>query len=88
MSCILSMDVAEQMNRKHHSVICLVRRYLRELNEVGSATLEMRIFHTAGGPQRKRVAALDEAAANLLITYMRNNDPIRSSKKRIAVDAA
>ena len=78
-----SLVIATETGNEHASVIKLIRDNAADLNEIGRVRFEIAPFETAGGIQRREVAELDEVAATLLITYMRNNDVVRAFKKRL-----
>lgn len=74
-----SLVIAAETGNEHRAVLQLIRNNLDDLNEVGTSAFEMR--KSAGRPTE--YAVLDEPAATLLITYMRNNDIVRAFKKRL-----
>lgn len=78
-----SLVVADETDNEHRSVLQLIRNNLADFNEVGRVAFEMRPFDTAGGVQRRDIALLDEPAATLLVTYLRNNEKVRGFKKRL-----
>lgn len=78
-----TLAIAEGTGVAHKAVIQLVRTYLTDLGEFGRVAFEMRPFETAGGMQRREVAALNEQQSTLLLTYMRNSEIVRSFKKRL-----
>lgn len=81
-----SVAVAGGTGVQHKNLVELIRANLADLNDVGRVAFETRPFETAGGTQRRDVALLDEPAAALLITYMRNNEIVRAFKKRLIAD--
>jgi phage regulator Rha-like protein len=78
-----SVVIATETGNQHKNVLELVRCYLNDLSDVGRVAFETRPFETAGGAQRREVAILDEPAAALLMTYLRNIPIIRVFKKRL-----
>lgn len=78
-----SLVIAAETGNEHASVIKLVRDNAADLNEVGRVRFEIRPFETAGGTQRREVAELDEPAAALLMTYLRNSPVVKDFKKRL-----
>lgn len=74
-----SLVIASQTGNEHRAVMQLVRNYVADLNEVGSSAFEMR--KTSGRPTE--YAVLDEPAAALLMTYLKNTAPVRVFKKRL-----
>jgi len=79
-----SLVIAEQTETQHKNVLELIRDNLDDLNEVGNSAFETRNQEGAGRPTE--YACLDEPAATLLITYMRNNEVVRAFKKRLVAD--
>lgn len=77
---ISSLTIAHGVSYDHSRVIRLVRDNLTDLEEFGRVRFENQPFQTAGGTQRREVAALTEPQASLLITYMRNNAQVRKFK--------
>lgn len=81
-----SLVIATESENEHRAVLQLIRSHLGDLNEIGRVAFEMRPFETAGGTQRREVAVLDEPAAALLMTYLKNTAPVRDFKKRLVRD--
>lgn len=78
-----SLIVAEGTCNEHASVLRLIRDNLSDFEEFGRVGFEIRPFVTAGGPQRRQIAVLNEQQATLLLTYLRNTPTIRDFKKRL-----
>lgn len=78
-----SYVIAEGTGSNHASVIRLVRDNQSDFEDFGRVGFENQPFQTAGGLQRRTVAALNREQAMLLMTYMRNNEIIRDFKKRL-----
>lgn len=78
-----SMVIAAETGNQHKNVLELIRENADDLNEVGRVAFETRPFKTAGGTQRREVALLDEPAAALLMTYLRNSPVVKDFKKRL-----
>lgn len=78
-----SLVIAAETGNEHASVMKLVRENAPDLNEVGRVRFEIAPFETAGGMQRREVAELDEPAAALLMTYLRNSPVVKDFKKRL-----
>ena len=74
-----SLVIAEQTGNEHASVIKLIRDNANDLNEVG--TLRFEIAKSGGRPTE--YADLDEPAAALLMTYLRNSPVVKDFKKRL-----
>ncbi|HFZ9217133.1 TPA: Rha family transcriptional regulator [Salmonella enterica subsp. diarizonae serovar 61:r:-] len=81
-----TVAIAEGVGRDHDTIIKLVDRNKSDLEEFGRVGFEIRTFDTNGGRQKQRVALLNEQQTTLLITYMRNNDVVRSFKKRLVAE--
>ncbi len=77
-----SLVIAQQTGNEHRAVIQLVRNYVTDLNEIGTCAFQMR--KSAGRPTE--FAELDEPAAALLITYLKNTPEVRDFKKRLVRD--
>lgn len=78
-----SLVIATETGIQHKNILELIRAYLDDLDEVGRVAFETRPFETAGGTQYREVALLDEAAAALLMTYLKNTAVVRIFKKRL-----
>ncbi|MGV2950867.1 Rha family transcriptional regulator [Glutamicibacter sp. AGC46] len=80
---VTSLTIAENTGNQHASVVRMIRDNSNDLNEFGRVGFEIRPFETAGGTQRREVAQLNEQQATLLITYLRNNEQVRTFKKEL-----
>lgn len=78
-----SLVIAAETSNQHKNVLELIRVNVADLNDVGRVAFETRPFETAGGTQRREVAELDEPAAALLMTYLRNSPVVKDLKKRL-----
>lgn len=81
-----TVAIAEGVGRDHDTIIKLVDRNKSDLEEFGRVGFEIRTFDTNGGRQKQRVVLLNEQQTTLLITYMRNNDVVRTFKKRLVAE--
>lgn len=81
-----TVAIAEGVGRDHDTIIKLVDRNKSDLEEFGRVGFEIRTLDTKGGRQKQRVALLNEQQTTLLITYMRNNEVVRSFKKRLVAE--
>ncbi|EMX9222904.1 Rha family transcriptional regulator [Citrobacter koseri] len=81
-----TVAIADGVGRDHDTVIKLVDRNKADLEEFGRVGFEIRTIQTDGGPQKRRVALLNEQQTTLLITYMRNNDVVRKFKKKLVAE--
>jgi phage regulator Rha-like protein len=75
--------IAFETRNEHASVIALVRKYQKDLEEFGRVRFEIEPFATNGGTQHREIAILNEQQSTLLLTYMRNSDIVRAFKKRL-----
>ena len=75
--------IADETGNQHKNVLELIKGNLDDLNDVGRVAFETRPFETPGGTQRRQVALLDEPAAALLMTYLRNTPKVKDFKKRL-----
>jgi len=78
-----SMRIANGTDHEHRAVLKLIRENLADFEEFGRVALEVQPFDTAGGPQRREVAILNEEHATLLMTFMRNIGVVKDFKKRL-----
>lgn len=67
-----TLIIAEGTHAQHASVLKLVRKNLKELEEFGRVGFQIRPFETAGGPQQREVAILNEQQSTLVLSFMRN----------------
>lgn len=74
-----SLVIAAETGNEHASVIKLIRGNANDLSEVG--TLRFEIAKSGGRPTE--FAELDEPAAALLMTYLRNSPVVKDFKKRL-----
>lgn len=83
-----SLVVAEQTGNQHKNIIALVRENLDDLNDVGRVAFETRPVVTSGNTPdaQQKYAVLDEPAAALLMTYLRNTPKIKAFKKALVAE--
>ncbi|MDH6199247.1 phage regulator Rha-like protein [Mycobacterium frederiksbergense] len=74
-----SLVIATETGNEHASVIKLIRDNTADLSDVG--TLRFEIAKSGGRPTE--FAELDEPAAALLMTYLRNSPVVKDFKKRL-----
>jgi hypothetical protein len=60
-----------------------IRTYVKDLEEFGRVGFEIAAFGTAGGPQKREFAILNEPQATLLVTYSRNSPAVCEFKLRL-----
>lgn len=68
--------IAKALNKRHHDVIELIRKYISQLDNFGRVAFKTTPFETKGGVQRKEIAYLNEAQSTLLVTLMRNSEKV------------
>ena len=75
--------IAANTGVEHKATIQLVRKHLKDLQEVGQVTFEMR-----GGYQNSVIeyAILDDYAAMLLITHMRSIGVVKDFKRQLVIE--
>ncbi len=81
-----SLAIAEGVGNDHKHVIRLIRDYAEDLREFGPLSFENakgKPLPQGGFAKATEYALLNEQQATLLMTYMRNNDVVRSFKKRL-----
>ena len=77
-----SLIIADYAEIKHHSVQQLIMKHEKDLQEFGAiSAFEMRKLSKAGRPEI--IYHLNEQQATLLITYMKNTEPVRRFKKAL-----
>lgn len=77
-----SLVIATETGNQHANVVELIRDNLGDLNEVGIVRFETEKL-TEGRGRPTTYAALDEPAAALLMTYLRNSPVVKDFKKRL-----
>lgn len=77
-----SLVIATETGNQHQNVVELIRDNLADLNEVGIVRFETgKLSEGRGRPTT--YAELDEPAAALLMTYLRNSAVVKDFKKRL-----
>lgn len=74
-----SLVIADETGNQHKNVMELIRAYADDLNEVGTSAFQTR----KSGGRPTEYAELDEPAAALLMTYLKNTLVVRDFKKRL-----
>lgn len=72
--------IAKYSKHKHSAVQRLIRAYQKDLEEFGKLGFKNR---PSGSGQNEKIFELNEDQATLLITYMRNNEEVRTFKKNL-----
>lgn len=75
-----SLVIAEGTRVQHKNVLELIRKNIGDLQEFGEVAFETHPLETAGGPQKRVVAILNEQQATLVFTYMRNSATVKKFK--------
>ncbi len=75
-----TLEIAAGTQVTHEAVILSVRKYKEDLERFGGVRFEFDTFQTAGGPQKREIAILNERQATLLISYQRNTEVVRAFK--------
>lgn len=69
-----SRTFAEKLDVRHRQIMALVRKYQATFEDHGRVVFQTHTFETAGGPQKKTYALLNEDQSYFLLTLSRNND--------------
>lgn len=75
--------IAEYAGVKRHAVQSLIQKHESDFAEFGRVAFEMRPLETKGGTQTVKVYHLNEEQATLLMTYLKNTEPVRKFKKEL-----
>jgi len=75
-----SKVVAERGKVKHHTVTKLIQTYQDDIQEFGKIRFEIEPLPSG---QSEKIYRLNEEQATLLITYMKNTEPVRRFKKEL-----
>ncbi|MBQ3162176.1 MAG: Rha family transcriptional regulator [Oscillospiraceae bacterium] len=78
-----SLIVADCAEIKHHTIQVLISKYENDLSELGTLSFEMRACPHKTGAALEKIYHLNEQQATLLITYMKNTEPVRKFKKAL-----
>ena len=73
--------IAECAEVKHHTVTRLVREHKADFEALGILGFEIHKLDTRGQPKKSYI--LNEQQATLLITYLKNTEPVREFKKNL-----
>lgn len=76
-----SKVIAEHGEVKHHTVTRLIQNYEDDIKEFGILRFEIQEIKGRGQPEK--IYRLNEEQATLLITYMKNTQPVRAFKKAL-----
>lgn len=72
--------IAEYAKIANRSVYLLIERHMESLEKFGRVSFEMTPFETKGGMQVRKIYHLNEEQATLLITFLRNTEPVINFK--------
>lgn len=75
--------VAQYAQVRHKTVNELIRKHEADLKEFGLLVFEMEAVERARGVKYAKVYHLNEQQATLLITYLKNTEPVRRFKKAL-----
>lgn len=75
--------VAQYAKVRHKTVNELIRKHFADLEEFGTLQFEMEAVERARGVKYAKVYHLNEQQATLLITYLKNTEPVRRFKKAL-----
>ncbi|HIX13393.1 MAG TPA: Rha family transcriptional regulator [Candidatus Anaerofilum faecale] len=75
--------VAEYAQVRHKTVNELIRKHFADLEEFGTLRFEMEAVKRERGVKYAKVYHLNEQQATLLITYLKNTEPVRRFKKAL-----
>ncbi len=75
--------IAEFAEINYRSVQRIIEKHESDLAEFGRVRFEITPFETKGGMQNKKIYMLNELQATLLITYLKNTEPVRKFKKAL-----
>ena len=75
--------IAEYAQIKHHAVQQVILKHEDDLKEFGKVAFEMRPLSDSKTGQSEKVYHLTEEQATLLITYLKNTEPVRRFKKEL-----
>lgn len=68
---------------RRSTVTRLIRNHQKDLETFGRVGFEIRALQTKGGIQDVKTYHLNEQQATLLITYLRNTEPVKTFKKAL-----
>lgn len=72
--------IAEYAKIANRSVYLLIEKHMTSLEKFGRVSFEMTPFETKGGIQDKKIYHLNEEQATLLITFLKNTEPVINFK--------
>ena len=75
--------IAEHTNISHHAIKQLIVKYENDLSELGTLAFEIQACPHKTGASLEKIYHLNEQQATLLITYMKNTEPVPRFKKAL-----
>ncbi len=75
--------VAQYAQVQQQTVEHLIRKHMKDLEEFGKVGFEIRVCPHRTGASLQKLYHLNEQQATLLITYLRNTEPVRRFKKAL-----
>lgn len=72
--------IAEYAKIKHHAVQQMISKHEESLKKFGLVAFEMRANNTVRGIREEKIYHLNEEQATLLITFLRNTEPVINFK--------
>lgn len=75
--------ISEYANVSHHAVQQLILRHEKDLLEFGSLAFDVRPRPHIKGATLEKTYRLNEQQATLIITYLKNTEPVRNFKKAL-----
>ncbi len=72
--------IAEYAKIANRSVYLLIEKHMSSLEKFGRVSFEMTPFETKGGSQIRKIYHLNEEQATLLITFLKNTEPVINFK--------
>lgn len=78
-----STVVSQHTNTTHHAVQVMISKYENDLLEFGTLSFEMSACPHKTGSSYEKIYKLNEQQATLLISYMKNTEPVRRFKKAL-----
>ena len=78
-----SDTIAEFAKVKHHAIQQIISKHESDLKSFGTVAFEMRACPHKTGASVEKIYHLNEQQATLLITYLKNTEPVRAFKKEL-----
>jgi phage regulator Rha-like protein len=73
--------IAENSKNSHHAIQQMISKYQKDFEELGQVAFEMRAVTYSRGTNQEKIYHLNEQQAYLLMTYLKNTEPVRKFKK-------